>query len=348
MKRVAAILCGGLGERFWPATNADFPKYALHFDRSKSFLKATFDRLKLAFPENQIYVVTAEEHRALVRRLLPRLAPSRILAEPHRRNTAGAVTFASLALKKICGPDAVVSFFPADAMIKDEKMFARTVKTCVDHAAATGRITVIGIDPTFPATGYGYIEADKPLGSKWPAGFAVRRFVEKPDLARAKRFLAQKRFVWNAGIFVWKISAFESAMRRHVPDYFKKFQKTFAARSVSRAALARLFKSLPAEPIDRLLMEKMSGLSVFKARFGWDDIGTWDALRRMTPDKEGNALFADGFFDNVQNSVLFCDDGTRIIAAGVKGLIVVKNGKNLLICGIERAQEVGRLKKRLP
>ncbi len=340
------ILCGGLGERFWPATDEKLPKYALRSSAKDTFLSETFNRLAPYYGEDNIWLVTAQEHAQLVGRLLPKLPKSRILAEPERKNTAGAVTYASLALKKFAGPDAVVSFFPADAMIRQEDRFRRTLGSAVRYAGSEDRISVIGIRPTYAATGYGYIQGAKALGAPWDDGCAVDAFTEKPPLETARKFLEAGNYFWNAGIFTWKIGVFEEAMKKHAPDYFKIFKSAFA-KGGAPAHIRSAFAKVPNSPIDRLLIEKMRGLAVFKADFEWDDIGTWEALRRFQGGTQGNAIVADGVFEDVEGCVVSCDPDVEVVVSGVKNLAIVQRGKRLLVCALDRSQRVGELKKQI-
>jgi mannose-1-phosphate guanylyltransferase len=340
---VAVILAGGLGERFWPATRPGLPKYAMPLEGKTTFLAATWKRLERLHARDRIYVVTAAEDAALVRKLLPGVPASRVLAEPERRNTAGAVTYAACVLKARFGGGAVLSFYPADAWIGDAARFARTLRSAQALAAARDRIVVVGIRPTFPATGFGYVERGRPVRGA-PGAFEVRRFTEKPDLATARRFLRSGRHLWNAGIFTWRIRVFEEALRRRAPGYHARFHRLFE-RPGAPADFRRAFRGLPAGPIDRILLEKTPGLLVVLAGFGWDDIGTWDALRRRKKDREGNVLRARGHFEDVRDSVVIAEPGLRVTLAGVRGLVVAQSGRDLLICGLDRSQDVARLKR---
>jgi len=340
------ILCGGLGERFWPATDGKLPKYALKSSPKETFLSATFKRLVPFYGKDRIYLVTAAQHAGLVTKLLPDLPKSRVLAEPERKNTAGAVTFATLALKNIAGSDAVISFFPADAMIRPEEKFRRTLKSVTDFATSQSRIAVIGIRPTYPATGYGYIRRGQALGRAWPDGFTAAAFTEKPALDVARRFVDGGNHDWNAGIFTWKIGVFEEAIKKHAPEYFAIFKKAFTGPLTS-AKIKSAFAKIPSAPIDRLLIEKMKGLATFKSDFEWDDIGTWEALRRFQGGTRGNAIIGEAITEDVEGCVVSCDADAEVIVAGVKNLAIVQRGNKILVCSLDRSQRVAELKKQL-
>ena len=341
---VGVILAGGLGERFWPLTGPAMPKYALKFNGKITFLEETYRRLLPIFGHEHLFISTAEEHVKLVRKILPALPKSKILSEPLRRNTAGATTLSTLVLKKRYGADAVLSFFPADALIQKGGVFRQSVRQSLRLADQDGRIVVLGIRPTRPATGYGYIECGKPLGRSYKGAFCVKRFYEKPNLKNAARFLKSKKFVWNAGIFTWKIRTFEDSMARHAKAFYSKFQR-LERRPLTTRRIRQVFKALPNAPIDRLLVEKLKDLRVLKADMGWDDIGSWEALRRMNADGKGNVLLSSCASEDVQNTVLHVPADERLVVAGVRDLIIVRSGKDMLICRLDRAEHVRQLKR---
>lgn len=339
---IGIILCGGLGERFWPLSSEAKPKYALALAGKKTMLGATYDRLLRIHRPSDIFVSTGQNHAQLVKELLPMVPARQIIAEPLRRNTAGAVTLSTFTVSRLRGEGAILSFYPADALIRDEIMFASIMKCSRDFALTRGRIVLVGVRPTYPATGYGYVEAGKKFGPS-PSPHAVKRFVEKPPLAAAKRLFRTKHFYWNAGIFTWQAAVFKNELRKHAADYFRAFRSALSAKTPSSAALLGVFKRIKPAPIDRLLIEKSDRLAVFPASFGWDDVGTWEALKRITPDTEGNVLRARGVFEAVRNTVIFCEDFT-VVASGIEGLVIAQKGPFLLIYGPGRSQDIPRLK----
>ena len=344
--QIAVIMAGGLGERFWPVTHSGLPKYAMKFNRHLSLLEGTYQRLRKLFPKDKIYVITTLEHRRVVQRLLPRMKSSRILAEPERRNTAGAVTFATYVLKKKYGSESVLSFYPADARIKPENKFIKIMRTAINYASSKDELVVLGIRPSYPATGYGYIECGKRISGTESKGFGVKRFVEKPNRSKAKQFLRQKRFLWNAGIFVWKIRVFNETLSLCAPHFHRSFQHAFDSPRFFPQRIHALFKKIPAQPIDRVLLEKAKKIAVFKTDFKWDDIGTWTALRRMESDSQGNVITSKGVFDDVEGCVVMCEPNFRIAVSGIRDIIIAQRGRRLLVCHVGRSQDVTRLKRR--
>lgn len=342
VKKVAFIMAGGLGERFWPATSRALPKYAIRFDEKTTFLKDTFDRLVPLYGRDAVFVITADEHVKLVRSLLPGIPKENVLGEPERKNTAAATAYSTLWAFKKFGENAVVSFFPADALVERPEVLRQNVRRCIELARRDGVISVIGIEPTRPATGYGYIECGARL-EPLPDSFEGVRFCEKPELAVARRFLKSGRYVWNAGIFTWSVRTFDSAMRRLAGEYYQKFL-AFGAGAWTPARVKALYASLPSVSIDKLLAEKADRIQVVRSRMGWDDIGTWEALRRMKPDAKGNVFISPVLNAGAENCVFSLGDGTRVVAAGVKDLVVVRNGRDVLICSRDKAEDVRELK----
>lgn len=340
-RRFAVILCGGVGERFWPLTDETHPKYALRLG-GETLLARTWQRLLGLYRPRDIYVVTAAAQRAVVRRLLPRLASSHILSEPMRRNTAGAVTYATLFLSRKHG-DCVISFFPADAVIQNDRRFRGTLRQAAACAASRPLIALVGVRPRFPATGFGYIESGPALGPR--CGCGVRRFIEKPPLAKARRLFKNRKCLWNAGIFTWRASLFEREMRRHAPGYFSAFEKAFRGGLPTGAELEAAFRRAPVIPIDRLLIEKSRALAVFRGDFGWDDVGSWDAFRRVEAGRDGNVIVGGGIFEKVRRSLVVVPPDVRVAAYGIENLAVIQKGKHLLVCPLDRAQEVTALRR---
>ena len=336
-------MAGGIGERFWPRTSEETPKYALRLERGETFLARTFLRLRPVFGRDRIHVVTTGPQVKLARRLIPQLPRSRILAEPCRRNTAGAVTLAHVLLKRRYGAEAVISFFPADHLIQKQEIFHRLVRTALRLAYESDRLVLFGIRPTGPATGFGYIERGEPLRFGHGAS-RVKRFVEKPHEKSAERFLSSGRFLWNSGIFTWKMRVFEEEMRRHAGSYLKRFETVMGRHGLKRAKLREVYRLIRSLPIDKLLMEKSDRLVVFPCDLGWDDLGSWDALRRAGSGRDGNVIPKRAVRDDVTGSYVSLEPGSRIVMAGVHDLVLVQAGKDFLICHRKRSQDVAKLR----
>jgi mannose-1-phosphate guanylyltransferase len=341
---IAVILCGGEGERFWPLTDSTRPKYALKLHASKSLLHGTYARLRGLFPPDHIYVMTIREHASLIKKLIPQLLPSHLLTEPSRRNTGAAVSFASFVLAKRYGAKAILSFFPADADIKQKPVFLKAIKSCIHSTARSEKIMVLGIKPSFPSTGYGYIESGAPIQNSFKGNYHVKTFHEKPSLKKAKRYCRSKRFLWNAGIFTWRIDTFFKELKRARPSFFNHFKKSFS-KNLSLNHQKQLYRSLPNISIDRLLIEGCKNLGVVHGTFGWSDIGSWDALNSL--GKKNNVLHAQGVFEDINNCVIISDKKNKVVVSGLRDIAIVQRGSHLLVCGLHKSQDVARLKKLL-
>ena len=334
----AVILAGGQGERFWPLTHKYFPKYRIKFDGKRSLLQGVYQRLLGIYGRQNIYVITTLAHARMVREELPSLARSRILMEPFRNNTCAAIYLSCALLEKSFGPGETVSFFPADHLIQDETSFKRTMQNAVSLARKKDMLVTIGIQPAFPATGYGYIQKGNPLPGVSGA-FGVKRFVEKPDKAKAALYLKSGQFFWNAGMFTWRLGVFMRAMERYCPEFPRNFD---------RRRLKASYKKLPDISIDFALMEKARDIAVIDARMDWCDMGNWDMLyEKSLWDKDGN--YADGLFYRKQtrDSLVINQTGIPVITLGVSGLIVVQTPRGTLICPKGRAEEAALLSKKV-
>ncbi|MBF0253712.1 MAG: NTP transferase domain-containing protein [Candidatus Omnitrophica bacterium] len=343
-KNVGIIMCGGVGERFWPVTRENLPKYALEFNGKTTFLEETYRRILPVFGNRQIYVVTAQTHVKLIRKILPAIPPDRILAEPCRRNTAAATALTAAVLKHRLGDDAVLAFFPADAMILKTEKFRQILKRALSKAAKDPFGVVIGIKPTRPSSAYGYVECGK-RDRDASGALEVLKFHEKPSAELAQKYLKSGRFVWNAGIFVWRVGVFEHAIKAIAPEYWSHFEKMPHSVLTRPLKLRSMFRSLPSTPVDRLLVERMKGLKVFPADIGWDDIGNWEALRRMSHDASGNTILGDVRMRHTSRSVIRVPRGVRASVLGISGVVVVLHRNRLLVCAASGADGVKDLQR---
>ncbi len=334
----AVILAGGQGERFWPLTHPAFPKYRIKFEGKRSLLQNTFERLSKVYGKNNIYVVTTASHARMVREELPKLSREHIFIEPYRNNTCAAIFLACSRLRRIFGEKEVVSFFPADALIQDRSAFKRTMARALRLAKARDLLVTIGIRPTFPATGYGYIEKGKPVVGH-PGSFFVRRFVEKPAAAKARRYLRAKGFSWNAGMFTWRLDTFFSAMRRNCPVF---------ARTFDLQRLSKSYKRLPNISIDYALMEKASNSAVCTTLMDWCDMGSWEMLFERSAKNRKN-VYAEGlhYHQEVGDSLIVNRTASPLVVLGVSGIVAVQTSRGTLICRKGRSQEAALLVKHL-
>jgi len=350
----AVILAGGRGTRFWPRSRIRRPKQLLNIVGRETMLEQTIARLSPLFPSSRLWIVTNGEQAAAVRRQSPNIPSAHILAEPVGRNTAAAIGLAAVHLLRESGPDALMAVLPADHFIAQPARYRRIVRAALAVAERPGALVVLGIPPTHPETGYGYIEsagrATRALGQ--PV-FAVRRFTEKPSLVRAKKYLASRRYLWNAGMFFWRVSTFLGGLERHLPKTHAALLRLADAIGTPRykAALRRVYPQLENISIDYALLEpasrdpRRSPVFVLPAAAGWSDIGSWAAVYELLARTPGENVAA-GRHVALDAAGNFLWSPTKFVAAlGVRDLVVVETPDALLICPRDRAQDVGQIVK---
>ncbi len=335
-KVYAVIMAGGAGTRFWPASRAGRPKQLLPLAgrADEPLLAATVRRIASLVPAERVYVATGAHLLAATAECVPQVPREQLLAEPVPRNTAPCIGWAVRAIQKR-DPDALVAVLPSDHFIKDETAFVATLSRALE-AARGDAIATVGIGPTRPETGYGYIE----LGDETsPGTFAAKRFVEKPDLAKAKEYVAGGRHLWNAGMFFFRARAMTDAIAKHLPDLDRGLSRIDADAST----LGAVFPTLPSISIDHGVMEKASNVAVVRGDFGWNDVGGWQSAWELADkDANGNAMPETGIaIDARGNLVRDLSGKKRVIAlVGVEDLVVVDTGDALLVMPRERAQDV--------
>ena len=338
----AVVLAGGRGERFWPLSTGAQPKAFLRLVGHESLLQATVRRARLIVPWAQILVVAGRAHADLVRAQLPELPEGNLLLEPFGRDTAAAVGFASLYLERR-DPAAVMAVLPADHHIPNGDAFAAGLRRAFDliELRPTWVVTV-GIPPTRPEIGYGYLEAGEPLPDA-PGAFCVRRFVEKPDLDTAWKLLQEGDYYWNSGMFVWRGTTIQGLLARHMPGEWAGFRRIREAWGVEDV-LVREFSAFRKLSVDYGVLERMdSGVVMIPAEFAWDDLGSWDALARVLPSEEhGNVIIGEVRSLDTSGSVIISTD-RRVATLGVSDMIVVASKDGVLVCSKGRSQEVRRL-----
>jgi mannose-1-phosphate guanylyltransferase len=338
----AVVLAGGAGTRFWPASRDERPKQflALGPDPREPLIAATRRRVAPLCPPDRVYVATGERLREATARALPDLPPAHLLCEPVGRNTAPCIGWATHVIARR-DPEALVMVFPADHVVGDEPAFLDALGEALAQAAA-GFLTTVGLAPTRPETGFGYIEAGAPLGGR---AFRVERFVEKPPAERARAFVEGGRHLWNGGMFIFRARDMVRAIAEHLPELARGLDALdeAARRGDEPAALASIYPRLPNVSIDHGVMERASPLAVVRADFGWSDVGTWQSAWELAPkDGEGNAA-PDGavLIDARGNYVRSTRAGGRTVALlGVEDLVVVETDDALLVLPRARSQDV--------
>jgi mannose-1-phosphate guanylyltransferase len=351
------IIAGGSGTRFWPLSRKSKPKQALALNGKQTMVQQAVSRLMPLASNSKFFVITGEVMAPVIRRQLKSLKPRQIIAEPAARNTAPAIGLAAHILLRQ-DPDAVIGIFPADHTIADKKIFHAAIQRAVRVAQTGDHVVVFGIPPDRPDTGYGYIEHGKAIE---PGIFRVRRFTEKPDVGTAQQFLKAGTYAWNGGMFFWTARTLVKALYEHLPETSALLAKIAAAHGTAK--FARVFKQLYPKcqniSIDYAVMEPRSragedASKIFSihADFGWNDLGTWDALHQHrktigVADADGNVLVAAGSYTLESHGNFVHAPGKFVSVVGVDDLVVVETADALLITTRSRSQDVGKIVQHL-
>ena len=348
----AVILAGGRGTRFWPRSRTRTPKQLLNIVGESTMFEQTLERLSPLFPASRLWVVTNREQAAAVRKQAPRLATDHVLAEPAGRNTAAAIGLAAAHLLRGASPEAVMAVLPSDHFIARAARYRRVVRAALAVAARPGALVVLGIPPARPETGYGYIErAGRARRVRREPVYSVRRFTEKPSLARARRYLQSGRYFWNAGMFFWRVATYFENLERRLPKTHAALMRLAETIGTPRypAALRRIYPQLENISVDYAVLEpasrdpRRSPVFVLPADVGWSDIGSWAAVYELLARRRGQNVAAGPLcaLDSAGN--LFWSPDKFVAAVGVRDLIIVETPDALLVCPRGRAQEVGRI-----
>ncbi len=347
------IVAGGRGTRFWPLSRTQRAKQLLPLAGKATMIQQTAARLRPLAPARNFWVITNRDLRPAIARQLPSVLKKQIIAEPVQRNTAPAIGLAAFILQNR-DPDAVLGMFPADHVIADEKRFRRDVERAVEIAQSGPNIVVMGIQPSRPETGYGYIE----LGSQVADHVLVHRFREKPNLETAQQFLEAGKFLWNSGMFIWRAATLAGALQEHLPATAAVLESIAGARNF-QAALKQQFPRAENISIDFAVLEprsakgeQLSGLFCIPADFGWNDLGSWTALHEhklaaKKSARDGNVVESAGHVALDAASNYIHAPRKFVAALGVKDLVIVETDDALLITTLARSQDVGKIVKHL-
>jgi len=348
---VVMIMAGGAGTRFWPVSTEQRPKQFLNLFGGRSLLQQSYDRVAGLVPDERIMVMTNESLTGLVREQLPSLPEANVIGEPMRRDTAAAVALAALLTRKRWG-NPVMIVLTADHLIRQVELFQRTLVSAARAAALQKVIYTFGIVPSYPATGYGYLESGGKAGDDDGIEcFELKRFVEKPDEPTAREYLSTGRYYWNSGMFVWSVKTITSELERQLPGHVEGLSSAIQADGTPRwkQELAESFESLTATSIDFGVMEGAEKINMLAANFEWNDVGGWLALEEfLDTDPGGNAHRGKLETLDASGNLVFCEDEDETVALiGVKDLVVVRTGGRTLVVPKERAEEIKQLVKGL-
>ncbi|HEX6347802.1 MAG TPA: sugar phosphate nucleotidyltransferase [Candidatus Dormibacteraeota bacterium] len=336
------IPAGGAGSRLWPRSRRSTPKHLLPLSGSgRPLLRETYERIRPLAAA--VYVLTEQRQVPLIREILPELGPEHLIVEPAARGTTNALGLAALTLAQE-DPEAVMVSTPADHVVRGRAEFAATIRRVSAVARASGDLVTVGLQPRYPATGLGYIEAREPVSAGRARALRVLRFVEKPDLARARRFLAAGDFYWNLAMFGWRLSSFLAELQQHGRAHFDGLQKVLAARRRGdEAAAARAYANLPVEVVDRTVMERTSRLLLVPATFDWIDVGSWTELADLLrQDAHGNVVEGEQVLIDTE-ACFISAPGKLVAAIGLRDVVIVDTPDALLVCPKSRAQDVRRV-----
>lgn len=353
---VVVIMAGGVGTRFWPLSTPSRPKQFLRLFGEHTLLQLSYDRVRALVPPERVLVLTNEVYQPLVAEQLPEIPPANIIGEPIRRDTAAAVALAALVARERFGNPVIVTL-TADHVIDPVHVFQQTIRSAVASAAkGTAEHPVLltfGIVPTYPATGYGYLE----LGEALPSSdgirhYRLRRFVEKPPLSMATRYVASGEYLWNSGMFVWSAASIIAELKRLLPGHVEALGACAVdvTTPAGVAALGAAFFSLPTLSIDYGVMEKAQEVHCVRADFGWSDVGGWLALREFLPeDDHRNSLRGNVVTFEASDSIVFCEDEFEsVVLVGVKDVVVVRSKGRTLIVHKDRTEDIKKVVSQYP
>ena len=338
-------MAGGRGERFWPKSRNDFPKQFLSLTSDgKTMIQKTVQRILPLVSYDDIFIVTNQKYVGLVKEQLPQIPDENILAEPMAKNTAPCIGLACAVIRKKY-QDAMMLVLPSDHLIRYEPMYIDTLKQAISVAEQDNTLVTIGITPTYAETGYGYINFSRDTQENRMCVYKVNRFVEKPDIDTAKKYLASGDYLWNSGMFVWKVSSIMNDFARFLPETYEGLERIeeSVGQDNFEQVLRTEFEKFKSESIDFGIMEKSDSIYVVSGSFGWDDVGSWLALERInTTNEYGSYVKGDVITINTKRSIV--SGGKRLIAmVGVEDMIVVDTDDTILICAKDSAQDIKKV-----
>ena len=347
----ALVMAGGKGERFWPLSTAEKPKQFLNLLGEETMIQMTVNRLKRFIPQERIFIVTIKDFVGHVKEQLPFIKEENIIIEPFGRNTAPCIGLSALIINGIF-PNSTLVIVPSDHLVVEEDKFSDSIQAACELTDSTSEIIVtLGITPTRPETGYGYIQyRDIPRGERSISGFKFKKvdyFKEKPDKKTAEKYLKQGNFLWNSGIFVWKTTFIVELLRRYLPNTYNILCKVVRENgAVKDDDLEECYKYVESISVDHGILEKTDNIYVLPVDFGWDDIGTWRSLERFkNKDKNNNICFGKIENYNSNNNIII-SDRKPVVTVGVNDLLVVETDQIIFIGKKENIDNIKEIRKR--
>lgn len=342
MNNYCIIMAGGIGSRFWPLSKDNYPKQFLDIlGTGKSFIRSTYERFSPVIPDENFLVVTNKAYKQLVLEHLPMLRPDQVLCEPARRNTAPCIAYAAYHIQSRCS-NANIVVTPADHLVTNEIEFQRIIRLSFDFLAKNrNALMTIGIKPSRPETGYGYIQVSKQ--DTLPAIVKVEMFKEKPDYDTAVKFVADDNYFWNSGIFLWTLNGIMQAFKQYLPEMVEVFEKGIYnfGTPEEQDFINDHFVDCPNISIDYGIMEKSPNTFTIPADFGWSDIGTWGSLfTHAKKDEAGNALRGNVVSVDNRNTIINIEEGTEAVVEGLEDYLVAYRDHSLLVCRLHDEQQI--------
>lgn len=339
------IMAGGVGSRFWPMSTLDTPKQFVDvLGCGRTLIQLTLDRFSTVVPTENVWVVTSAVYRDIVREQLPEVQPDHILLEPCRRNTAPCIAYVSWRIKAQ-NPRANIVVTPSDHIVLNVPEFQRVVTSCLNFVQDADAIVTLGIKPTRPETGYGYIQAEMSYASaRNKELFRVDSFKEKPNLELAKKYIQRNNFYWNSGIFIWNVSTVVNAFRVYQPTLSEVFEDMLPYYGTEREQelIDERFPKCESISVDYAILEKAEDIFVFPSDFGWSDLGTWGSLRNNTDcDNHGNALIGQNIkVFETSNCIIHTTQERQVVVQGLDGYVIAEKDNTLLICRLDQEQRI--------
>tara|TARA_R110001583_G_scaffold311_8_gene2834 strand:- start:3947 stop:5023 length:1077 start_codon:yes stop_codon:yes gene_type:complete len=339
----AVIMAGGIGSRFWPISTHKFPKqFHDMLGSGETLIQQTFNRFENLIPSKNIFIATNKEYEKLVLEQLPKASVKQLLLEPAMRNTAPCILYSALKIYNE-NPNGVMIVAPSDHLIENEKEFLKNVQTSFDFCEEKDVLMTLGIKPTEPNTGYGYIQ----FSNSEKSIKKVDSFKEKPNLETAKQFMKSGDYLWNAGIFVWNVKSILKAFKKHLPEMFELFLKGKNDYNTTQEVgfIEKNYAASQSISIDFGIMEKVTNVFVLPVNFGWNDLGTWGSLyHKLNKDENENATVSGNvIFRDATNNIIRTQSGKRVVIQGLSNFIIIEKEDVLLICPKDKEQEIKQI-----
>ena len=347
MKKIAVILAGGRGERFWPKSRRSKPKQFLNLvENEKTMLQLAIERIRDIIDLEDIYIVTNKNYKQIVMEQVVEIPEENIIIEPSGKNTAPCICLAATYISKKYN-ESVMFVFPSDHFLQDEEVFLNTLNSAYEMSSTNNALVTIGITPTYPETGYGYIKYDQK--TKILSCYKVDQFIEKPCKEKAKEYILESKYLWNSGIFIWRTSIILQNMKKDLPEIYEKIQKVFSIGDCDKRNkyLEQVYEEIPSVSIDYGILEKANNVYVIPGNFGWDDVGSWLALERLNDlDEKGNVIQGNVINIKTKNSIIESED-KLVVAMGIKDVIVVESKDAILICSKQNISDIRKIPEEL-